>query len=215
MKKLIVLITMGLTAHALVAQNELSVSDPRPAAKGGIALSIQLGSATTNVLRPSPGGTTRMLGTTRALSLGLHFTRPNGTRHILSLDRYRHTSAIGLENPSNVLGSIGGATYLGYEFRKYFPIQDLPLKWYAGAWTQLQGVAAAGGVGATEAVVRANFGLSAGMEYDISKRFFVEGGVRAGLMSFEYARDARGFGAAQVGTGRFLYEGKAGIGFRF
>ena len=156
-----------------------------------------------------------MLGTTRALSLGLHFIRPNGTRHILSLDGYRQASAIGTTPPNNVLSGIGGGAYLGYEFRKYFPIQDLPLKWYAGAWTQLQGVAAAGGVGATEAVVRANFGLSAGMEYDISKRFFVEGGVRAGLMSFEYARDARGFGAAQVGTGRFLYEGKAGIGFRF
>jgi hypothetical protein len=65
------------------------------------------------------------------------------------------------------------------------------------------------------AFVRANAGVSAGAQYDIRSRFFLEGGLRVGVLSTEHFNDGITGSSNQIGTGRYLLDAKVGVGYRF
>lgn len=207
-KQLMILALLGLAWNVLPAQGDATI-EPAASPKGSMALSIQLGRASTQSLR-SYG--TPAFGSTSTMSLGLQWIRPNDTRHILSLDMYRRGSPI-RSTTGTVLGYEPG-TYVGYEFRRYRQIGNLPVKWYHGAWVQASGAAAFGTNTPFMAVARVNTGISGGLQYDISKRFFIEGGVRVGLLSTEFQRDEAGRNSVGVGTGRHMFESRLGLGIR-
>lgn len=150
------------------------------------------------------------------LRLGIQKIRANGNRHIFY-------ASIGIDvqergNGVSTWNRWGGSLTIGYEFRKYFDTRLEHLDFYAGVWSSL-GSAYAGERSNSVSTSRLNLGLSGGLQYDISDRVFIEGGVRVGVVGAAVTQRSTSSGMGnsnwRVGFNTpFRAETHIGLGFR-
>lgn len=211
---LLALCALACTALPAQGQSPADVLGTTAApAKGNVALGIRLGSASTRYLGQRPDGTyANKWGLTPVAGLDLRFNRPNNTSHILGIDFYPENAIIRNANGTIIGGNSGILS--SYEFRKYHDLGSGPLRAYYGAWVQGGGAGSSSTGTGTNVVAELNLGVSGGLQYDFSKRFFLEGGLRVGLASASFKRDGIWGNRFELGTGRNLLQAHIGFGIR-